>query len=312
MAQKIHLIGETVYDIIFKNGRPIGGNPGGSVLNTSVSLGRLGLKPFFLSDFCNDLIGSNIKNFLISNGVEPYQTADDGISKTSIALAFLDDNNNAQYQFYKSRPQKCNVDLFCSDFKENDIFVLGSFYALMQEIRLGVEKLINDASKSGALIFYDPNFRRPHLNDLPKLKDFIIFNIKNADIVKGSDEDFALIFGTKSGLETFDVVRKINPDVSFFYTKGAAGSEFFRYDDSIVFSAPKINVVNTIGAGDNFNAGIIYGVVKYFEKFFGDDYKAKTELKKIPLSEIKIILEIATDFSQRVCQSNENYLAIDN
>ena len=55
--------------------------------------------------------------------------------------------------FIKVVSKKCNVNLFCSDFKVNDIFVYGSFYALMQEIRPGIEKLINDASNSGAIIF---------------------------------------------------------------------------------------------------------------------------------------------------------------
>ena len=181
----------------------------------------------------------------------------------------------------------------------------------MQEIRPYIEKLINDASNSGAIIFYDPNFLLPHLKNLPKLKDFILFNIKNANIVKSSDEDFGFIFNTNSGSETFDVIRKINPNICFFYTKGAEGCEFFNFDNKIVFPAPKIDVVNTIGAGDNFNDGIIYGIVKYFEKLFGNEnYNAKKELLQISNSSIKEILNIATNFSQRVCQSNENYISI--
>ena len=67
---KIHTAGETVFDIIFENGVPTGGNPGGSVLNSSVSLGRLGLNPRFLTDFCNDMLGENIKKFLIYNTIK--------------------------------------------------------------------------------------------------------------------------------------------------------------------------------------------------------------------------------------------------
>ena len=311
MTQKIHLIGETVLDIIFKNGQPIIGNPGGSILNTAVSLGRLGLKPFFMSDYCQDKVGQLIKNFLIKNGVEPYQTANNGISQTSIALAFLDNNNNAEYQFYKSRPQNCDSQLFKSDFKPNDILGFGSFYAIMPEIRLGVEKLISDAKKAGAIVLYDPNFRKPHLKDLPKVKNYILYNIKNADIVKGSDEDFELIFGTKTEQETFEIIKKLNPEISFFYTKGALGSVFMRENYKIEFLAPKIEVVNTIGAGDNYNAGIIYGLVNYCKKFYNNTYfSAKKLLAQMPTDEIKKILNIATDFSQRVCQSSENYITV--
>ena len=173
------------------------------------------------------------------------------------------------------------------------------------------EVLISDAKKAGAIVLYDPNFRKPHLKDLPKVKNYILYNIKNADIVKGSDEDFELIFGTKTEQETFEIIKKLNPEISFFYTKGALGSVFMRENYKIEFLAPKIEVVNTIGAGDNYNAGIIYGLVNYCKKFYNNTYfSAKKLLAQMPTDEIKKILNIATDFSQRVCQSSENYITV--
>jgi len=66
---RVFSIGETVYDIIFKNAQPIAAKAGGSTLNTSVSLGRLGLNVNFVSDLGKDMIGDTILRFLTANGV---------------------------------------------------------------------------------------------------------------------------------------------------------------------------------------------------------------------------------------------------
>lgn len=298
---KIHTAGETVFDIMFENGVPTGGNPGGSVLNSSVTLGRLGLKPHFLTDFCSDMLGENIKTFLINNGVEPVCVIDDAGMKTSVALAFLDEHKNARYQFYKSRPGKCHDELFKADFERNDIFLFGSFYGIMPEIRSGMQRLINDANNKGVIIVYDPNFRKPHLSDLPKVMPFIKENIEAAAIVKGSDEDFELIFGAKDFESALKALRNINPTATIFYTMGAKGCVCNHKGNVIECAAPKITPVSTIGAGDNFNAGIVYGLVKHNIRL--------EQLRNGVEPEIwKDIMQVATKFAQEVCMSNYNYI----
>ncbi|MCQ2976101.1 MAG: PfkB family carbohydrate kinase [Bacteroidales bacterium] len=299
---KIHTSGETVYDIIFKNGRPISGNPGGSVLNCSVSLGRLGLSPLFLTDFCNDILGNNIKQFLKNNGVDSKCVIDDINKKTSVALAFLDDNNNANYDFYKSSPKSCDVDKFDSNFNENDILLFGSFYGIMPQIREGMKNLIYNAKSNNTIIIYDPNFRTPHLPQLPKVLPFIEDNIKNATIIKGSNEDFNLIFGSKTQEEAFDAIKKINQNAMIIYTKGEKGCCCLHKNKIYSITAPKISPISTIGAGDNFNAGIIYGLVK-------NNIKFKDLFNDIKEEVILEILNIATTFAQNVCLSQDNYLS---
>ncbi len=300
---KIHTAGETVFDIIFENGVPTGGNPGGSVLNSSVSLGRLGLNPRFLTDFCNDMLGENIKKFLIDNGVEPRCVIDDHGMKTSVALAFLDEHKNARYQFYKSRPGKCHDELFVSDFAADDILLFGSFYGIMPEIRSGMCRLITDAINKGVVIVYDPNFRAPHLPDLPKVMPFIEENIKAASIIKGSDEDFALIFNANDFDSALKALRTINPNATIFYTMGAKGCRCYHKGNVVECAAPKITPVSTIGAGDNFNAGIVYGLVKHniglAELHSGVDSQI-----------LKDIMQTATKYAQQVCMSSSNYITI--
>jgi len=98
---RIFAIGETVYDIIFKNTQAIAAKAGGSMLNTSVSLGKLGLEVNFVSDLGNDMIGDIIINFLSGNGVSTKCIERYDNRKTAIAIAFLNERNDASYHFYK-------------------------------------------------------------------------------------------------------------------------------------------------------------------------------------------------------------------
>jgi len=299
--RKIYAIGETVFDIIFANGAPIGGNPGGSVLNSAVSLGRLGLEPVFMSDCCDDMIGKVIAKFLTGNGVTPHQLVDGSAMQTSIALAFLDENGDAQYEFYKQKPLSPDLTRFAVPFQKDDILLFGSYYAIMPEIREGVKRLVMSARQNGAIVIYDPNFRRPHLKDLHKVRPYIEENISLADIVKGSNEDYALIFGCQYQAGAFETLRSINRNAMFFYTKGKDGCAFYQRGVTYEYTAPPITPISTIGAGDNFNAGIVYGVVR--NNLSRNDIRGNAK-KDV----IDNIVEYATQFAQEVCMSNANYI----
>ncbi len=88
-------------DIIFKHEQPIGAYPGGSSFNAIISLARSGVNTTFISETGNDRVGQNIVRFLKDNGVDTTNVNVFPESKSPVSLAFLDDNNDAQYIFYK-------------------------------------------------------------------------------------------------------------------------------------------------------------------------------------------------------------------
>ena len=63
-------IGETVFDILFKNGQPVKAVPGGSVYNSIISLGRVGADALFISEVGDDRIGEMILSHLRDSGVD--------------------------------------------------------------------------------------------------------------------------------------------------------------------------------------------------------------------------------------------------
>jgi len=127
--RRIFGIGETVLDIIFKNGQPQAAKPGGSVLNSMVSMGRMGLPVSFISEYGLDDVGYLIDNFLKDNGVNTSVVNRFNKGNTSLALAFLDDKNDAHYTFYKDIPGK-RLDIEFPETRKDDIIQFGSFYAI--------------------------------------------------------------------------------------------------------------------------------------------------------------------------------------
>jgi len=295
--RRIYGIGETVFDIIFKNGQPQAAKAGGSVLNSVVSMGRIGLPVSFISEYGSDNVGTIIDNFLLNNGVDTSSVHKFSDGSTSLALAFLDEKNNASYTFYKDFPAK-RLDISFPGIQKDDIVQCGSFYAIWPEIREKFNKFIASSDENGALVYYDPNFRKTHLSDLEMLKPMIIENMEHASVVRGSDEDFQNIFGGGNADEAWDAVRKYC--ACLIYTSSTEGVWIRTSTFSGKFPVMKIVPVSTIGAGDNFNAGIIASLYKM--------NIGRNDIGKLGENEWGKIVSAGVSFATHVCLSYENYI----
>ena len=132
--RKVIGIGETVLDIIFRDGQPISAIPGGSAYNAIVSLGRSGVKASMISETGNDRVGKMITRFLEENGVDASYIHVYPTSKSPISLAFLNERNDAEYIFYKDHPND-RIEYVYPDIYPDDIVLFGSYFALNAVIR---------------------------------------------------------------------------------------------------------------------------------------------------------------------------------
>jgi fructokinase len=296
--RKIYTIGETLFDIIFKNGQPQAGKAGGAMLNSSVSLGRTGLPVHLISEYGDDDIGRIIDDFLKGNGVSTLFADHFKEGSTALAIAVLNERNDASYTFYKNYPSK-RLEMDFPPIRKDDIILCGSIYAITREIREKFVSFIKDASSSGAVVLYDPNFRKAHASELDELRPLIVENIKMASIIRGSDEDFQNIFGTTSPDEAWIVIKKYCN--CMVYTASAEGVYVRTTNFEGKFSVKKISPVSTIGAGDNFNAGMIAAIYK--------NGITKDQLAKMGESEWSKIISTGVDFASDVCMSYENYIS---
>ena len=291
---KIVGIGETVFDIVFKDGKPQAAVPGGSVFNAIISLGRTAGAAASGSAASGSAAGASVAGVSASGGTVASSTAarcaaprvimatqmgKDNASEiiidfmqrnnvetthaicvegrqSTISLAMLDSRNDARYEFFRdsAMPKFQTPDI---EFEPGDILLFGSFFAISPATRLQVRELVARARSQGAIIYYDINFRKgPHGNS-PHIKEYIEENCALSTIVRGSSEDIGNIYGECTAAEAYrDHISSLCSN--FICTKGADSTEVFSSGFHAIYPVHKIETLSTIGAGDNFNAGVVY------------------------------------------------------
>ncbi|MBR3950797.1 MAG: carbohydrate kinase [Bacteroidaceae bacterium] len=304
--KKIIGIGETILDIIFGKNQDGEWQPrksvaGGSTFNSIITLGRLGMKTTLVTELGNDRVGLDIMEFMQKNGVDTghidiYNPKD---GKTPVSLAFLDENNNAEYTFYHQFPaDRLNVAIPL--INEGDIIIFGSYFSVNPALRNRITEILEFANTRKAIVYYDPNFRKAHSHEAMKLMPSIIENLEYANIVRGSDEDFETLYKLDNPEKVYiDKIKFYCPN--FIYTRGGKGVEFYCQQGHRHFDVPDIGKpVSTIGAGDTFNAGIIFGLIRHNITL--------DNLNTLTLDEWAPIVQYAIEFSSKVCMCQENYL----
>ena len=262
--QRVIGIGETVLDILFKNDQPQKAVPGGSTFNSIVSLGRSGVQCAMITETGSDHIGDMICDFLRKNGVSDEFVCRHPNTKSHITLAFLNEHNDAQYEFYKDHATDLLDELKSERVKElmneGDIVLFGSFFAINPVIRPVVRKLLNEAHEAGAWLYYDVNFRKNHIAELPTILPNIEENMRLASVVRGSMEDFDYLFGLENADAIYKRVRSLCS--TLILTDGAQSIRVYTPKGCESYPVAKIPTVSTVGAGDNFNAGYIYAKLR--------------------------------------------------
>lgn len=298
--RKVIGIGETVLDIIFRGNQPVQAVPGGSAFNAIISLGRAGVPASFISETGNDRVGDYVKAFLVENHVDASAVCVFPDSKSPISLAFLDEENNADYIFYKDHPHD-RLDFTWPDIQKDDVVLYGSYFAINPVVRSQVKSFLDYAKNSGAILYYDVNYRASHRHEVVKLTPNLLENFELADIVRGSDEDFEIMYGKK------DCDAIYRSEISFYtknfiYTRGAQPVEL-RAGGGIAKEYPvaPVKTVSTIGAGDNFNAGFVYGLIRYGI--------TRSQIEQgLTEEQWNLVMACAQAFSANSCQSLNNFI----
>ena len=252
-------IGETVLDILFKDDQPLKAVPGGSTFNSIVSLGRAGVPCAMVTEAGGDHVGDLICHYLNDNGVSSEFVCRHEQVKSHISLAFLDEHNDAQYVFYKDHAS-VSLDGKLPEMGKDDVVLFGSFFAINPAIRPVVGGLLRAAREAGAWLYYDVNFRKPHIADLPNVMSNIVENMSLSDVVRGSMEDFGYLCGLHDGDAIYERVRLLCN--TLILTDGARSIRVYTPNGCETYPVQAIETVSTVGAGDNFNAGYIYAMLQ--------------------------------------------------
>ena len=255
MSGRTLVIGESLIDVVQRSDGSTQEHVGGSPANVAVGLARLGHDITFATLVGDDQRGDRIASHLADEGISLTQ-GNVGGRPTSVATATLDATGAATYSF------SLTWDLAGQPSLEGLSHVhTGSIAATLEPGASAVLATIQDA-RPAATISYDPNVRRALMVDPHEVRSKIEQIIGLSDVVKASDEDIAWLY---EGAPISDVLRlwgQLGPALTVV-TRGLAGAVVALSVTGELTSvdAPTVEVVDTVGAGDSFMAGLLSGLI---------------------------------------------------
>ncbi|MBL4767378.1 MAG: carbohydrate kinase [Rhodobacteraceae bacterium] len=238
-------------DIVFS------ARPGGSVFNTAIGLGRLGISAGFLSGLSYDLFGrqllqslaeSNVNTDLVMLSDRPTTLAFVELYDGQASYSFYDENTAGRMMYADKLPvlPDAVTALYC-----------GGISLISEPCAEFYAALIAREHKQKTIIV-DCNVRADFIHDTPTYTERLMRIISHADIVKVSDDDLNWIFpGSVPLTEKAMRLQELGPGVVIL-TRGQYGATaFLGSNQSVNVPAEKVEVVDTIGAGDTFNSGLL-------------------------------------------------------
>ena len=228
---------------------------GGAVFNTSIALGRLGIPVSLISGISKDLFGDILCASLDESGVR-RDCAIYSDRPTTLAFVRLDDGQ-ASYVFYdeNSAGRMLTPDDILPIRNEAKAMFFGGISLATEPCGSFYEALMmREAAKR--VIMVDPNIRPAFISDEPAYRARLKRMFAQADIVKLSDEDLEWITGEQEIASGADTLLHDGVPI-VFVTQGAKGAHAFTRQHRVFVPARKVAVVDTVGAGDTFNAGLL-------------------------------------------------------
>lgn len=246
--------GESLIDMVPENGtfRPL---VGGAVYNTTVALGRLGEDVAYLWPISRDHFGEMLLGPLGEAGVD-CDLCPRTDRLTTLALVTLDEGE-AVYSFYdegSAGRMLSSDDIPRLPERVSAIFA-GGISLVPDPCGAAIETLIAQ-NHSKLPVFLDPNIRPFFIKDAAAFRARLGRIIPQADIVKLSGDDLKWLYPDLSATEAARKVLDMGPKI-VLQTGGASGSHAHWAGETVVAPAIRTGVVDTIGAGDTFNAGVL-------------------------------------------------------
>ena len=252
--------GEALIDMIpapTEGGEGFVPHAGGAIFNTAIALGRLGQDVSMATGLSSDLFGQQLIDGLIASGVGTSMVVHSDRPTTLAFVKLLD--GHARYQFYDeaSAGRMLRYEDFASVPQDVKALFFGGI-SLACEPGADAYAALCEAEAADRLVMMDPNIRPSFIQDEARYRARLSRMLACADIVKVSDEDLDWILPEHSGLEAqAEGMQAMGPKV-VVVTRGKDGATAFLADGTQV-SVPseRAEVVDTVGAGDTFNAGVL-------------------------------------------------------
>ncbi|HLI58292.1 MAG TPA: PfkB family carbohydrate kinase [Solirubrobacteraceae bacterium] len=254
----IVVAGEALMDVLAEPDDRLVALPGGSVFNVARALGWLGADCLYLGSLSDDRFGSELRERLTETGAR-LAVPDPVAAPTTLALAELDDSGAARYRFY-------DVGTSAARLEPRMVppgLLSGADALLVGGIVLGLEPVASTLVSLAAgapeelTVMCDPNCRPSAIHDREHHRRTIDALLRRVDVVKASVEDLALLSDDRSPpLEAARALIERGP-AAVIVTDGPRPVSVLTAERVDQVPVPDVEVVDTIGAGDAFVAGLL-------------------------------------------------------
>ncbi len=252
-------LGEALVDVVQGDDGRFDALPGGSPFNVALTLGRLGARVDFAGHCGTDRFGDLLTTTLHDAGVglERFGRLH---APTSLAMAVLDDEGRADYQFYFAGTAGLQL-AGLGAMALPDVLHTGSIASWLPPAADAVQDRMRAARGGGStLLSYDPNLRAALIDDADAARELVERCLAWAHLVKASDDDVALLHPGRSLDEVAADWCALGADLVVI-TRGAAGAVAFGPDGPLAeIPGQPITVVDTVGAGDSFAGGLLWAL----------------------------------------------------
>lgn len=245
---------------------------GGGPANTAKAVARLGYKTYFVGGISSDNYGKAIEEALAESGVD-LSLVFRGNQRTALAIATIDENGLAKYDFELDGTASFAFDKSWLPVGEPDVLHIGSVATLLEP---GASELFNWVSSKIVPVIFDPNVRPSIQGDRAIYRAAVERWIEKASIIKLSEDDLSWLYG---GIEEEIVSGWLSRGVSIVVvTRAEKGLSAYSSESVIDVPAVKVEVVDSVGAGDTIGAVMVEGVLQHgLEKLRGDALKSVLE-----------------------------------
>ena len=259
----VYCIGEALIDLVTTRPgrREYAACAGGAPANCAAAVGKLGGDAAFIGKVGADSFGALLREKLGEAGVDCSRMVADPHYKTSLAFATVDEAGERTFDFY--RPATA-ADLMLSPdeiedlpLTSGDTLYFGSCCLLPSPTKDAIARAVRMARRSGAIIACDVNLR-PALFVGHDLSAALSELLPYADIVKMSEDEFPFVTGKETEKEAAEALLSRSAEIVFI-TRGARGAAAYtKAGEVFETAARRVNVVDTVGAGDAFTGAVLY------------------------------------------------------
>ena len=250
---RVVVIGEALVDLVMPEAAPIEAVLGGAPYNTARALARLGVGVDFCGTVSVDRFGERIMTQLTTDGVG-IGLVERCEQPTTLAAAELSSKGSADYRFYIDGTSAPRLERDRLDDMSTWVFT-GGLGLVLEPMASRVDD-ITSALGAGTRVMVDVNVRPKVISDLTGYRRRVERVAARCDVVKVSDEDLAHLYPDVDA-ET-GVQRLLECGAALVLVTAGGDAVVARTaNDRIVVSIPPAVIVDTIGAGDTFDAGVL-------------------------------------------------------